>query len=299
MPNGQSKPSGTQTGGSIVKSIGEAASLPIFSAGRGCGCCAQWSGRNDQDLGRWVARLAQHLLTPEGMMGILEDLQTFLDQHYSDQQLVKVLEAGCGSASRLRLPRRVHLTGIDISQQQLERNTLLDARILGDLQTYQFEPNSFDLVVCWDVLEHLASPELAVEKLLRSAPIGGILVFKLPNVCSLKGLFTKYTPHWFHVWYYKTMLGWKDAGTRDIGPFRTFLRFSISPRRLVRRASKLGAIVALEGYYESGVQIRLRERLRLRGMVFNAAEALVRFTTLGTISIRRTEHVLVLRRINA
>jgi hypothetical protein len=49
---------------------------------------------------------------------------------------IKLLEAGCGSASHLELKPAVDGVGIDISRAQLERNTMVQEKILGDIQDY-------------------------------------------------------------------------------------------------------------------------------------------------------------------
>ena len=54
------------------------------------------------------------------------------------------------------------MVGLDISPSALDRNRLLDDRIVGDLETYPLPRKAFDVVVCWDVLEHL----LAVKSLI-------------------------------------------------------------------------------------------------------------------------------------
>jgi ubiquinone/menaquinone biosynthesis C-methylase UbiE len=97
------------------------------------------------------------------------NLQTFVDAELRDKP-VRLLEAGCGSASNLQFGDNVWLMGIDISQKQLERNTTLHEKIVGDIQNYEFPPDSVDAVICWDVLEHLPQPQLALRGFARSSP---------------------------------------------------------------------------------------------------------------------------------
>ncbi len=77
----------------------------------------------------------------------------------------RILEAGCGSGSNIPIPPDSHLTGIDISEEELAKNQVVAEKIVGDLETYPLEKDSFDLVVCWDVLEHLGRPRLAMENM--------------------------------------------------------------------------------------------------------------------------------------
>lgn len=41
---------------------------------------------------------------------------------------------------------------------------------------------------------------------------GGQIVVAAPNPYSVKGFVTRYTPHWFHVWYYRHVLHRPQAG---------------------------------------------------------------------------------------
>jgi SAM-dependent methyltransferase len=160
-------------------------------------------------------------------------LQAFVDDELKDGT-VQLLEAGCGSAGNLRFGKNVRITGIDISRKQLERNSVLDEKILGDIQSYQFPPESFDAIVCWDVLEHLPQPKRALCQFAFAVKPGGIVILKLPNVLSVKGLITKFFPHYFHVLAYRYFYGIKDAGREDTVPFKTFLRFSIAANAIKR-----------------------------------------------------------------
>ena len=65
---------------------------------------------------------------------------------------VTVLEAGCGSLTYLNFGSRSRVIGIDISREQLDRNEVLDERILGDLETYSLAEDAYDAIVCWYVL---------------------------------------------------------------------------------------------------------------------------------------------------
>lgn len=172
------------------------------------------------------------------MNTFLSDLQSALDTLLHEKDSIHVLEAGCGSLSHIKFNNIVHITGIDISRKQLDRNMILDHKILGDLQYFNYKPSSFDLVVCWDVLEHLKYPELALDGFVTSLKNNGIIVLKLPNVFSIKGLLTKYTPLTFHRLVYKHIYRSKRMLKAEFGPFKTFLQYSISPGALKKYAFK-------------------------------------------------------------
>jgi SAM-dependent methyltransferase len=172
-----------------------------------------------------------------------KELEAYVAKMLAHRELVTVLEAGCGSMSRIEFHRNARLVGIDISQRQLDRNTDLQERILGDLETYPLPSNSYDMIICWDVLEHLPHPRKAVLNFFGAVRENGIIVLASPNVLTLRGFVTKFTPHWFHVWFYRTYYGVKDAGIGDTAPFKSFHRFSIAPRKLLALAHEHGLVV--------------------------------------------------------
>ncbi len=94
------------------------------------------------------------------------ELNKYLNSYFNDlgNSNFSALEAGCGSASRITIPTSYHITGIDISQSQLDRNKSLNKKILGSLETHEFESESYDLIVCWDVLEHLQHPDKVLHR---------------------------------------------------------------------------------------------------------------------------------------
>ena len=71
------------------------------------------------------------------------DLQVFVDGEL-DSRPVRLLEAGCGSASNLHFDKNARVTEIEISRKQLERNAMLDEKIVCDIQYYEFPPKQSD-----------------------------------------------------------------------------------------------------------------------------------------------------------
>jgi SAM-dependent methyltransferase len=164
----------------------------------------------------------------------LKELELIVDKLLDNKKTINVLEAGCGSMSHIRFYKNIHLTGLDISPLQLARNTKLDESILGDIQTYDLPAARYDLIVCWDVLEHIKKPREALKRFARAVAEDGIILLASPNVMSVRGLVVKYTPHWFHILFYTLIYKRKDAGKNDNPPFVTYFKFAISPKALVK-----------------------------------------------------------------
>jgi len=174
-------------------------------------------------------------------------LQTFVNNYLSNRTSIKILEAGCGSATYLKFIPETHFIGIDISEKQLERNKILDEKIVGDVQKQAFHPSSFDVIIAWNLLEHIPKPSLALEKFSNALKKDGIIILSLPNPLSLKGLLTKYLPHGIHIFVHKYIYKNSNAGKDDYPPYKTFMSFDITPKSIKKFASKHSLNVL---YYE-------------------------------------------------
>lgn len=232
-----------------------------------------------------------------GLPGIRRTVQHALDTMLEEAEELKVLEAGCGSASHLRFGPNVAITGIDISETALVSNSILRERICGDIQTYDLPESEFDFVSCWNVLEHVASPRQAIANLARTLSPGGLIVLATPNVLSFEALLTKLTPHWFHVFVYKHVFDRKDAGKDGYAPFRTYLRLSIAPKRLEKFVTGLGLeIVQSQRYALESQMLYLR---RTHPAVYWAYKVFARASqilSLGMIHPYHSAYIALLRK---
>lgn len=163
---------------------------------------------------------------------IKRTIQKIIDQYLANKEnTVYILEAGCGSSSKFHFNEKTKIHGIDISKEQLKKNKILDKKIFGDIQTYQLE-KQYDIVICWDVLEHLPNPVKAMHNILSWTKENGLLIISVPNVMSIKGIITKFTPYWFHILAYKRIFKYKSR------PFPTYLKFSMAPQKLLQYSFK-------------------------------------------------------------
>jgi SAM-dependent methyltransferase len=145
-----------------------------------------------------------------------------------------IYEAGGGSTSFLPLNvlRRSHVTVVDIDEEQVRNNSYAQTTILGDIQSYRFAPNSFDLVICYNVIEQFPDVGAALSGLCESLKQGGLILIGAPNPKSLSGVVTKFSPHWFHVWFYRHVRGDEKAGQPGQAPFPTHFHplFTLHPK---------------------------------------------------------------------
>lgn len=195
---------------------------------------------------------------------------------------IRLLEAGCGSASHLTFKPAVDAVGIDISRAQLERNTVVQEKILGDIQDYPLPKNEFDVAVCWWVMEHLPRPKDALVNLFGSVKPGGLLILAFPNLLSFKGIVTKITPFWFHKLYYHAMK-WRSH------PFPTYLRSAIMPENVIHFAQENGFEPAFFKLVGSDTLIK---RVRTSSRLVDLAVSALTFTV-ETLSFGKLDSLLL------
>lgn len=227
---------------------------------------------------------------------MLVELQQTVDRLRGGREGLRVLEAGCGSSSHFDPGPGAHLLGVDISEKQLERNAALGEKLVGDIQALDLDGRQFDIVVCWDVLEHLPRPADALRDLAAATAPGGVLILAMPNPLSLKGLVTKLTPYRAHVFVYRVVFGNPSAGTDDRGPFHTFMRFAIASRSIVRAARQHGLTVLYQARYESPMQKEVRRKYPPVDLVWRTGALLLRTLSAGRVEPGVTDVVLVLHR---
>jgi SAM-dependent methyltransferase len=189
---------------------------------------------------------------------------------------IRMLEAGCGSGSHVEFESIVDCVGIDISREQLDRNTTVQEKILGDIQDYPLPKEEFDVAVCWWVLEHLSRPRNALANLFGSVRPGGLVILAFPNLLSFKGLVTKFTPFWFHKFFYHFTKISADA-------FPTHFRVAILPRNVARFAQENGFSVLYFKLGEGRVTERIRTTSCLAGRTFALVDSVLKTISFGKL----------------
>jgi SAM-dependent methyltransferase len=112
-----------------------------------------------------------------------------------------VLDAGCGTGfgtAMLAERRPARLVGVDISPDALARARQLapaaDDLLQGDVRELPFEDSSFDVVVCFEVIEHVERQDDALDELRRVLRDTGCLLISSPN----RDVYTPGNPHHVH-----------------------------------------------------------------------------------------------------
>ena len=107
----------------------------------------------------------------------------------------KILVIGCGSKNDMGIiNKNCNGIGIDISKTAIERSKKMypqfDYYVMNALDL-KFEDNSFDAIVCSEVIEHVEDEKKLLEEIKRVLKAEGTFVITTPNWWSFYGLARK------------------------------------------------------------------------------------------------------------
>ncbi len=113
----------------------------------------------------------------------------------------RILDIGCAEGRLLKsfLDCGCDCYGIEHSSYPVER--FLDSNrityLVGDIDTLELEPASFDMIIMWHVLEHVDHPDRVISIVHGLLKPGGTFIMAVPNFsCTEARIFKK---HWFHL----------------------------------------------------------------------------------------------------
>jgi SAM-dependent methyltransferase len=99
-----------------------------------------------------------------------------------------ILDLGCSSGSFLESlhSRSWKLYGVEISPNEAKVAEMRTGAqvFVGNALDAPFAANSFDVITCFDVLEHLYEPRQVITKIAQWLKPGGILHIQVPNIDS-------------------------------------------------------------------------------------------------------------------
>lgn len=91
----------------------------------------------------------------------------------------RILDVGCGRGIYQKALRKSLYLGCDLNSQNLKRAARAPNAeyVCADANHLPFKDNSFDMVLCSEVLEHLNSPLKAIKELSRASKKAIVLTF--------------------------------------------------------------------------------------------------------------------------
>lgn len=101
----------------------------------------------------------------------------------------KLLDVGAGDGDLAFCAKQAgfDVTAIDLDKERFKHHSGIEFKSV-DLNSlpFPFEENSFDFVVCLEVLEHLENPQEILREFRRILKKQGTLIASTPNILSLK-----------------------------------------------------------------------------------------------------------------
>jgi len=123
-------------------------------------------------------RLVQHI--DDTAIQVVKDLYGQLLK--SDMRILDLMSSWQSHIpSRLRFEK---LTGLGLNKEELDKNEVLDDRVIHDLNAdviLPFENNEYDALICTNSIEYLAHPESVFDELFRVLRPGGLAVMTFSN----------------------------------------------------------------------------------------------------------------------
>lgn len=199
-----------------------------------------------------------------------------------------VLDVGCGFGGAVSILDRMgaRCVGIDMNQeelvlcrQRLSLHGLATTVLCADAYNMPFTNESFDIVICTEVLEHVKDKNSLIAEMSRVLKKGGVLYLSFPNLLSLRNVWSDPHYHLFGVtllplplarWYTRKRVGRNyDVEMLPIPPL------------LARVCAKKG----IDVYSVNASEAVLRRKIETPNSIHNKVLRIV-FTLLCAVGLR-------------
>jgi SAM-dependent methyltransferase len=140
---------------------------------------------------------------PASVRGELTDAEHLLRYAWAGRLAAgkRVLDAGCGLGYGSRILRHAgaaDVVGVDIAAAVVEAARAVEEPGLrfevGDVHDLDFEEGAFDLIACFEVIEHVEDQRGVISELVRVLAPDGVLVMSSPN----RAAYVPGNPHHVH-----------------------------------------------------------------------------------------------------
>ena len=123
-------------------------------------------------------------------------MDTFNFESLNLKKVKKAIDIGCGNGRHLKSLgfrlKKAEIFGVDQLEHEIHKlNNEFDTHVckngnsysfsVQDIRAISFEDNSFDMVICSEVLEHVADVDATLKELTRLLKPGGNLLISVPS----------------------------------------------------------------------------------------------------------------------
>lgn len=158
-----------------------------------------------------------------------------------------ILDAGCGDNGMISEFKSLSglIIGIDINENLLNKNNIVDKKIIGNLEQIPLDNNSVDIIVSEFVLEHLQNPITVFKEISRVLKPKGVFIFITPNVLNPIMTLSKILPYSWHKLLRKILLKKREEAhptyykANTYGKLLKLARFSMFNNCQISRAGNL------------------------------------------------------------
>jgi SAM-dependent methyltransferase len=164
---------------------------------------------------------------------------------------------------------------------RLQLQNDLDEALEGDLCTMPLPRAGFDVVYSAYVLEHIRDADLALDNMASTLRPGGLLIIRIPDPGAARGLVTRCTPFWLHVFYHRWVMKIPNAGKPGYAPYPTFYHPAISQLG-IRTYAKQAGLICRNIYSDAFA----RDGKGMAGVVSRGALRLIDALTFGRFTSR-------------
>jgi SAM-dependent methyltransferase len=160
---------------------------------------------------------------------------------------VAVLDVGAGRYPTIApadRPPGCRYVGLDIEAKEIEAAGphAYDESVVGDITVPLNRDEEFDLVLSWQVLEHVSPLADAFENLRRSLRPGGALIAQLTGSNAAFAVFGRMIPHRAKLWIATRVLGHREEEKFPI-------RYDRSSRRALERLLEPWSTADIVSFY--------------------------------------------------
>ena len=140
-----------------------------------------------------------------------------INQFLKPDSIVLDIGAGAGIVPLNFKGRALQICGVDPDQRVMQ-NPYLDEAKTGYAESIPYGDETFDIVLCTHLVEHLAKPQEAFREIHRVLKKNGLFFIKTVNKHHYVSLLARITPLSFHKFYNST------RGRKTEDTFKTYYR---------------------------------------------------------------------------